>query len=708
MNDPVQPGTVQHTYGRNALDQLTADARTGSGSGSTSWGYDSAYHTSTRADSSAGSGDTYAVDAAGQLTGLVTKVGTTTTRSLTLTYNADGARTGQSDSVSGTTATYGYDQADRLVSFASGGTVASYAYDGDGLRAGKTVGGTATAETWDVAEGLPLLLQDGATRYIDGPGGTPIEQVDGVGTVRFYLADYLGSVRGLADASGTITDSYSYDPYGQRTAVTGSATSTPFGYAGQYTDAETGFQYLRARYYDPATGQFLTVDPLVDSTGHPYAYAADNPANNTDPSGQDFCNGSTPIFGHACQAAGAAHNAINDAAKSVLRRAVIGLNDAITSFAQSSFSNGVNDAVIAFALSVQNLPKSVHHLIDDYLRHPEDALALLGQVLLQVLLPLNPLTALQAVQSLAGLLGHLRAEVDCKGLGYTAGYTLTDFILKFALTDAAGGLGKLATEALAEGAALKGGSPCSLCFPAGTLVATPGGEKPIEQLHTGDTVLAEDPTTGTVEAERVAATIVHPASELASVGLSDGSGVTVTADHPFYVDASAVRKQAGWVQAGDLRVGDRLRDASGRDMSVTGVRYNVGRAVVYTLAVGTDHTFFVGTARVLVHNSAPCSVWSRTSAKSPVQNALDHWQKHRAEFPELQNALQYVKFARDFLNSPPATALVKVRPNGDVVIFDPVSDIFGIRTSNGTPKTIFKPNPALHDWPSNLDYYLNT
>ena len=136
-----------------------------------------------------------------------------------------------------------------------------------------------------MAEGLPLLLQDGATRYIDGPGGTPVEQVDGTGTVRYYLQDHLGSVRGLADSSGSVTDSYSYDPYGQRTAVTGSLASTPFGYAGQYTDAETGFQYLRARYYDPATGQFLTVDPLVDSTGHPYAYAADNPANYTDPSG---------------------------------------------------------------------------------------------------------------------------------------------------------------------------------------------------------------------------------------------------------------------------------------------------------------------------------------------------------------------------------------------------------------------------------------
>ena len=52
-----------------------------------------------------------------------------------------------------------------------------------------------------------------------------------------------------------------------------------------YTDAETGFQYLRARYYDPATGQFLNRDPLEALTGQPYAYAENNPLNLTDPTG---------------------------------------------------------------------------------------------------------------------------------------------------------------------------------------------------------------------------------------------------------------------------------------------------------------------------------------------------------------------------------------------------------------------------------------
>ncbi|MEW6155761.1 MAG: RHS repeat-associated core domain-containing protein, partial [Actinomycetota bacterium] len=79
-------------------------------------------------------------------------------------------------------------------------------------------------------------------------------------------------------------------PYGELATSTGTAT-TPLRFAGEYTDAETGFVYLRARYYDPATGQFLTRDPLVDLTREPYSYVRGNPLNATDPLGL-FCVGS--------------------------------------------------------------------------------------------------------------------------------------------------------------------------------------------------------------------------------------------------------------------------------------------------------------------------------------------------------------------------------------------------------------------------------
>jgi hypothetical protein len=57
---------------------------------------------------------------------------------------------------------------------------ATYAYNGDGLRQSKTVGGTTTQETWHTAEGLPLLIQHGATKEITGPDGLPLEQITGM------------------------------------------------------------------------------------------------------------------------------------------------------------------------------------------------------------------------------------------------------------------------------------------------------------------------------------------------------------------------------------------------------------------------------------------------------------------------------------------------------------------------------------------------
>ena len=53
----------------------------------------------------------------------------------------------------------------------------------------------------------------------------------------------------------------------------------------EYTDAETGFVYLRARYYDPTTGQFISRDPLVALTESAYGYVDGNPLNGTDPTG---------------------------------------------------------------------------------------------------------------------------------------------------------------------------------------------------------------------------------------------------------------------------------------------------------------------------------------------------------------------------------------------------------------------------------------
>jgi len=277
--DSAEP--TAHGYGYTALNQLRSDT-----TGIT-------YTASSANDllgitSTAGGAPTTSslgYDAAHELTGTRVLAGGVLAHNLMLAYNPDGDRTAVTDTVGSAATSYAYDQADRLVGVTSGVTTSSYAYDGDGLRQGKTVSGVSSADTWDVSGSLPTLLQENGTRYIDGPDGQPIEQIDGSGNALYYYQDQLGSTRELADGSGRIAATSRYDAYGNPLTHTGTAT-TPFGYDGQYTDAETGLQYLRARYYDPATSQFLTKDPLVSVTGQPYAYATDNPLNNTDPTGQ--------------------------------------------------------------------------------------------------------------------------------------------------------------------------------------------------------------------------------------------------------------------------------------------------------------------------------------------------------------------------------------------------------------------------------------
>jgi RHS repeat-associated protein len=208
--------------------------------------------------------------------------------SLTYAYDEDGERTKTKPST-GPATTYGYDQAGNLLSVErpkEGETSEikdSYAYNGDGLRVSQTISGTTTYMAWDMAEKLPLLLSDGTNSYIYGPEGLPIEQISSGGTTSYLHHDQQGSTRLLTGSAGTVTGKCTYNPYGTPTCE-GTAT-TPLGFDGQYISSDTGLIYLRAREYDPATAQFLSVDPEVQQTAAPYSYAGDNPVSLGDPFG---------------------------------------------------------------------------------------------------------------------------------------------------------------------------------------------------------------------------------------------------------------------------------------------------------------------------------------------------------------------------------------------------------------------------------------
>jgi len=186
--------------------------------------------------------------------------------------------TTQTFSVSGLTDTSAYDQANRLTSATVAGVTETSAYDGDGVRASRqTGGGPLTRYVTDPAAGLPVTLDDGTRKYVWGLGLA--YAVAGSG-IEVYHADRLGSVRALTDATGTVIATYRSDELGIPLSATGSS-GQPFRYTGKPSDA-SGLTYLRARFYDPSLGRFMSRDPFGGDTAavgslHRYTYAGNRP-----------------------------------------------------------------------------------------------------------------------------------------------------------------------------------------------------------------------------------------------------------------------------------------------------------------------------------------------------------------------------------------------------------------------------------------------
>jgi RHS repeat-associated protein len=165
----------------------------------------------------------------------------------------------------------------------------SYDYDGLGRRIAKTVSGVSTTYLLDGDE--EIAEYSGATvlrHFVSGPGvDDRIAHAEGSTianpTKTYYHTNHQGSVMAMTDGSGNLTQRIGYDEYGNGSPATGEQ----FGYTGRRYDPDTGLYYYRARYYAPAIGRFLQVDPVgYKDNLNLYTYVGNDPLDKADPSGE--------------------------------------------------------------------------------------------------------------------------------------------------------------------------------------------------------------------------------------------------------------------------------------------------------------------------------------------------------------------------------------------------------------------------------------
>jgi RHS repeat-associated protein len=170
------------------------------------------------------------------------------------------------------------------------GSDVSFAYDGVGMRLSAVRGGVVTRYLYD-PWGNCMAETDGSNQitraYAYGLGLSAMVGSDG--SIYCYHFDALGSVIALTDMHQTIVNAYAYDPFGRLREQ--EALAQPFKYVGRYgvMHEPNGLYYMRARYYDPSVGRFISEDPIGFAGGdvNLYGYVQNDPVNLVDPFGLD-------------------------------------------------------------------------------------------------------------------------------------------------------------------------------------------------------------------------------------------------------------------------------------------------------------------------------------------------------------------------------------------------------------------------------------
>lgn len=722
---------VDYTY--DTLNRLTEEKITDAAAGNRTIGYDYDLVGNRLSKTDSLSGLTsYTYDRNNRL-----KDTTQGTKVTNFTYDNNGSLKRRSDGTQTVTYDWINDGENRLIGVNSGTSQQQYIYDAFGSRVATIADGVRTnyltAPIWNLPE---VLMEYGVN------GQVTADYTQGVGLVRsirdgkegFYHTDGLGSTRVITDNIGLITDRYTYDAFGVLLNTTGTFGNS-FQFAGEQRDSSTGLDYLRARYYDPNLGRFISKDAYAGTLNDPYSqhdyqYAHANPVRYTDPTGY-FTLGEVLgaiQFATTLIGVGAASGGVGAGVGYIAGAAATGASgeEILGMFGEwgAGFASGVSGGFLTDVYEATTGKKiEPNHAM---LYNAGNVTGIGVAFLVGMKAPTWAATKAGPLQWVAGV-NH---GLDVYGAG-KATYNLYQSYQdngKFERSDAwnllayvpfAGSLlgsrkffaankainsgTKGANNILKEGAEhvetkfgdenVKPGT--GNCFVAGTEILTTEGIKNIEDIQVGDWVIADDPTTpGEIEARQVLDTFVRETTALVDLYV-DGEVISTTGEHPFWTP------DKGWVEAKDLHVGSLLQTEDGRVIDVDRVEKRSGQFEVYNFKVEGFHTYFVSDLGILVHN-AGCGdgptddMWDDlNNYRDPIQEATDHIMRDHPERladlgvdgPEdLQNLLD------DLYSNAPQTWS---RPGGATAYVDPQRGIF---IDNPSQPTIIPPRDDYADY----------
>ncbi|MFD3776359.1 ricin-type beta-trefoil lectin domain protein [Streptomyces sp. NPDC058612] len=550
-----------------------------------------------------------------------------------------------------------------------------YLYDAGGNRLIEETGSTRTLYLGEAEITVNKAGQAmDAVRYYSGPGPTTVRRTNGKTTghkLSLLLTDHHNTATITVDqssASQAVTRRKS-DPYGNpRGSEPGNWPGNRSFLGSGIDDTDTGLTHIGAREYEPTTGRFISVDPIIDITDplqmNGYTYANGNPITGSDPTGlkADNC-----AYSSRCTANG---GPIDQKNYDVLGGAGGGSDESGSEWTGGKTSQGSTQSKGNKGSSGGTKTSGKKECGWSFKCHTKKAVKATTEWVKENKVAIVAITV-EVVVGAACIGGAVAAGAATGGVGFAlaagcgavagaAGAAVTnamtpgadhsvmgvlkDIAIGGAVGAAGGVLGvaagvaaKAASKVIGKGVSSllakvrpKTGCPVPNSFAAGTLVLmADGSTKAINELQPGDKVLATDPETGQTVDKDVSATILgEGVKDLVEITITADDGtptepITATDGHPFWV-----ADLARWVDATDLEPGQWLQTENGTRVQVAAVkRWESPQTTVYNLTVTDLHTYYVlvGTTAVLVHNCNGRLVSNGTAASATVtpQSLLD-------------------------------------------------------------------------------------